>query len=104
MKQFTRHFLLWYGLFETFVFTGNILGWTALHYMLRKEGIYSYVCEDSLDIFPPANSTNWRTATVATSFRTEHYFNDSEVSTVPVEVSRIYIFKLNMILNKPLRR
>ncbi|GFY60072.1 solute carrier family 43 member 3 [Trichonephila inaurata madagascariensis] len=45
MRQITRQFILWYGLFETFVFTGNIFGWTALHYMLRQEGIYEHVCD-----------------------------------------------------------
>ncbi|XP_035213662.1 solute carrier family 43 member 3-like [Stegodyphus dumicola] len=45
MKQFTRYFILWYGLLETYIFTGCIFGWTALHYMLRQEGIYSTVCK-----------------------------------------------------------
>ncbi|KAG8198507.1 hypothetical protein JTE90_017373 [Oedothorax gibbosus] len=47
MRQSTRYFILWYGLFETFVFTGNIFGWTALHYMLRQEGIYEHLCDNS---------------------------------------------------------
>ncbi|XP_054719767.1 equilibrative nucleobase transporter 1-like [Uloborus diversus] len=63
MRQLTRHFLLWYGLLETFVFTGNIFGWTALHYMLRKEGIYEQVCEEeSLSVNTSGwNATFWDT-------------------------------------------
>ncbi|XP_055940776.1 equilibrative nucleobase transporter 1-like [Argiope bruennichi] len=60
MRQITRQFILWYGLFETFVFTGNIFGWTALHYMLRQEGIYEHVCEPQFhnDTSLNANVTN----------------------------------------------
>ncbi|CAL1299554.1 unnamed protein product [Larinioides sclopetarius] len=58
MKQVTRQFILWYGLFETFVFTGNIFGWTALHYMLRQEGIYEDACEPRNDTAHYANVTD----------------------------------------------
>ncbi|GBN26728.1 hypothetical protein AVEN_55261-1, partial [Araneus ventricosus] len=58
MRQITRQFILWYGLFETFVFTGNIFGWTALHYMLRQEGIYEDVCEPRNDTGQYANVTD----------------------------------------------
>uniref|UniRef100_A0A2L2YQ53 Solute carrier family 43 member 3 n=1 Tax=Parasteatoda tepidariorum TaxID=114398 RepID=A0A2L2YQ53_PARTP len=56
MRPATRQFVLWYGLFETFIFTGNIFGWTSLHYMLKSEGIYESVCGDKQLI---TNATSW---------------------------------------------
>ena len=34
------------GLLENLVFSGSILGWSALNYMLKQEGIFSDLCHD----------------------------------------------------------
>ncbi|XP_022235238.1 large neutral amino acids transporter small subunit 4-like, partial [Limulus polyphemus] len=44
MVMWKKIVLLFCGLFETLVFSGNVLGWTALSYMLKKEGVYLEVC------------------------------------------------------------
>ncbi|GIX77982.1 uncharacterized protein CDAR_296961 [Caerostris darwini] len=82
MRQITRQFILWYGLFETFVFTGNIFGWTALHYMLRQEGIYESVCESSQNV---------------TAFAGGH--NTTEVPSYNLKVSRNFAMRYIFIFN-----
>lgn len=39
------------GLLENFIFSGSILGWSSLNYMLKEEGVYNYLCRTN-------NSTN----------------------------------------------
>ncbi|GFU62006.1 uncharacterized protein NPIL_220221 [Nephila pilipes] len=44
MPRSKKYFLLFWGLLETWVFSGSILGWSALHYMLKQEGVYGHLC------------------------------------------------------------
>ncbi|KAI1289929.1 Solute carrier family 43 member 3 [Halotydeus destructor] len=39
-----RWFILFCGLLENLVFSGSILGWSALNYMLKQEGIFADQC------------------------------------------------------------
>ncbi|XP_035223710.1 solute carrier family 43 member 3-like isoform X2 [Stegodyphus dumicola] len=55
MLRSKKYFLLFWGLLETWVFSGSILGWSALHYMLKREGVYGYLCHP-FDV-PDSNST-----------------------------------------------
>lgn len=41
-----KNFILIFGLFENLIFSGTILGWSALNYMLKSEGVYRDICED----------------------------------------------------------
>lgn len=41
-----RWTILFCGLIENLVFSGSILGWSALNYMLKQEGIFESVCYD----------------------------------------------------------
>ncbi|XP_076329315.1 equilibrative nucleobase transporter 1-like isoform X2 [Tachypleus tridentatus] len=54
MVTWKKVVILFCGLFETLIFSGNVLGWTALSYMLKKEGVYLEVCSSetsSDDVF-----------------------------------------------------
>ncbi|XP_042901069.1 equilibrative nucleobase transporter 1 [Parasteatoda tepidariorum] len=55
MERSKKYFLLFWGLLETWVFSGTILGWSALHYMLKKEGVYGHLCT-TIEV-PAENST-----------------------------------------------
>lgn len=44
MLRSKKYFLLFWGLLETWVFSGSILGWSALHYMLKRQGVYGHLC------------------------------------------------------------
>lgn len=35
------------GLLENFIFSGAILGWSSLNYILKEEGVYRHLCEKS---------------------------------------------------------
>lgn len=39
-----RWFVLVIGLLENLIFSGSILGWSALNYMLKQEGIFADLC------------------------------------------------------------
>ncbi|KAG8194710.1 hypothetical protein JTE90_028024 [Oedothorax gibbosus] len=54
-----RYFLLFWGLLETWVFSGSILGWSALHYMLKREGVYGHLCTDIVPYGTVNNSTSF---------------------------------------------
>ena len=41
-----RWFILFVGLWENLIFSGSILGWSALNYMLKQEGIFVDLCHD----------------------------------------------------------
>lgn len=41
-----RWFILFVGLWENLIFSGSILGWSALNYMLKQEGIFIDLCQD----------------------------------------------------------
>ncbi|GIX66491.1 uncharacterized protein CEXT_18201 [Caerostris extrusa] len=56
MPRSKKYFLLFWGLLETWVFSGSILGWSALHYMLKQEGVYGHLCTTVQDV-PSTNST-----------------------------------------------
>lgn len=43
-----RWTILFCGLIENLVFSGSILGWSALNYMLKQEGIFESVCYDEI--------------------------------------------------------
>ncbi|GFY72746.1 solute carrier family 43 member 3 [Trichonephila inaurata madagascariensis] len=55
MPRSKKYFLLFWGLLETWVFSGSILGWSALHYMLKQEGVYGHLC-NTLEV-PSGNSS-----------------------------------------------
>lgn len=42
-----RWTILFCGLIETLVFSGSILGWSALNHMLKQEGIFEWVCDSN---------------------------------------------------------
>jgi hypothetical protein len=39
-----RWFILFVGLWENLIFSGSILGWSALNHMLKQEGIFVDLC------------------------------------------------------------
>jgi len=41
-----KNLILIVGLLENLIFSGTILGWSALNYMLKSEGIYQDICDD----------------------------------------------------------
>ena len=41
-----KRLILIFGLFEALIFSGTILGWSSLNYMLKSEGVYQYICDD----------------------------------------------------------
>lgn len=41
-----RWFILFVGLWENLIFSGSILGWSALNYMLKQEGIFADLCQE----------------------------------------------------------
>ncbi|CAG2172806.1 unnamed protein product [Oppiella nova] len=41
-----KRFILIFGLLENLVFSGTILGWSAMNYILKSEGVYQYVCDE----------------------------------------------------------
>ena len=43
-KTWQRWTILFIGLLENLVFSGSILGWSALNYMLKQEGVFSSLC------------------------------------------------------------
>lgn len=47
-----RWFILFVGLWENLIFSGSILGWSALNYMLKQEGIFVDLCHEDLAINP----------------------------------------------------
>lgn len=58
-----RWLILAFGLLENLVFSGSILGWSALNYMLKAEGIFSDLCTDVqtsnfVTISPTVNATS----------------------------------------------
>ena len=57
MPTWKKRLILIIGLFENLIFTGSILGWSALNYMLKEEGIFSDFCSDNVPpIMMPHNS------------------------------------------------
>ncbi|XP_074598968.1 equilibrative nucleobase transporter 1-like isoform X2 [Brevipalpus obovatus] len=48
MPTWKKRLILIVGLFENLIFTGSILGWSALNYMLKEEGIFSDYCNDNV--------------------------------------------------------
>ncbi|XP_023237546.1 solute carrier family 43 member 3-like isoform X1 [Centruroides sculpturatus] len=58
MRRGVRWLILLTGALETVVFTGNIFGWAALNYMLKRQGVYRHLC-------PPSNFTLDANATVS---------------------------------------
>ena len=51
-KTWQRWAILFIGLLENLVFSGSILGWSALNYMLKQEGIFSSLCHhDSSNLY-----------------------------------------------------
>lgn len=48
MPTWKKRLILIIGLFENLIFTGSILGWSALNYMLKEEGIFSDYCHDNV--------------------------------------------------------
>ena len=55
MLRSKKYFLLFWGLLETWVFSGSILGWSALHYMLKRQGVYGHLC-NAIEV-PPRNDS-----------------------------------------------
>lgn len=43
-----RWFILFVGLWENLIFSGSILGWSALNFMLKQEGIFVHLCDESV--------------------------------------------------------
>jgi hypothetical protein len=41
-----KKFILIFGLLENLIFSGTILGWSALNYMLKSEGVYQNICDE----------------------------------------------------------
>lgn len=41
-----RWTILFFGFLENLVFSGTILGWSALNYMLKQEGVFESVCQE----------------------------------------------------------
>lgn len=71
-----RWLILAFGLLENLVFSGSILGWAPLNYMLKEEGIFSDTCisSDPPNLIarhsssPPAfNSSTWTSTSASTS-------------------------------------
>lgn len=54
-----RWLILFVGLWENLIFSGSILGWSALNHMLKQEGIFVDLChEESLSAeYPFRNYT-----------------------------------------------
>lgn len=51
-----RWLILFVGLWENLIFSGSILGWSALNYMLKQEGIFVDLCQESVSSpFPYRN-------------------------------------------------
>ena len=44
-----RWLILFVGLWENLIFSGSILGWSALNHMLKQEGIFADLCTDHND-------------------------------------------------------
>ena len=49
-SRWQRWGILFVGLFENLIFSGSILGWSALNYMLKQEGIFSSLCHHDTSI------------------------------------------------------
>lgn len=49
-SRWQRWAILFVGLFENLIFSGSILGWSALNYMLKQEGIFSSLCHHDTSI------------------------------------------------------
>lgn len=49
-RPWKKRFILIFGLFENLIFTGTILGWSALNYMLKAEGVYRHLCVISPEV------------------------------------------------------
>lgn len=43
-----RWLILFVGLWENLIFSGSILGWSALNYMLKQEGIFVDLCQEAV--------------------------------------------------------
>ena len=44
-----KYLILFCGLLENLIFSGPIMGWSALNYMLKHERIYESICEYHFD-------------------------------------------------------
>src|SRR5688572_7116805 len=94
MKTWKRWAILFIGLIENLVFSGSILGWSALNYMLKQEGIFHSLCEldASGNAITIANTTisspnvpysNQTTLTPSSTF------SDEDVLVLDMDLNRI---------------
>lgn len=42
-----EHVLVAVGLLESFVYSGFVLGWATMNFLLKKEGVFSHLCSDT---------------------------------------------------------
>lgn len=69
------------------MFSGSILGWSALHYMLKREGVYGYLCMN-LDVVPETFGVLGNTTVLASPLTVDDDVDDIEDTIAPsVQVS-----------------
>ena len=83
-----RWLILAFGLLENLVFSGSILGWSALNYMLKAEGIFSDVCtnvhsSNFVTISPTVNSTSSLYSNLNSNDLVNNYINYSIIPELP---------------------
>ena len=54
-----RWFILFVGLWENLIFSGSILGWSALNFMLKQEGIFQDLCLEDVTSSTPYPFRNY---------------------------------------------
>lgn len=83
--KWKRYLILFVGLLENLIFTGSILGWSSLNFMLKEEGVFSHLCAQihhplSSSLSSPGNTFFFNESSVEYIVHPSKHVNNSHVT------------------------